>query len=64
MRGFIRISIPNTYSKLLLERMRASEINHCLIIGSHGCAVVFAFTATSRIVATVKFISTYIIAWF
>jgi hypothetical protein len=58
------MSIPKTYSKLLLERMRASEINHYLIIASHGCAVVFALTATSRIVATVKFISTYMIAWF
>ncbi len=56
------MSIPNTYSKLPPDKIKAREINHCLRIGAHATVVMFEFTATSRIVATAKFNKTYKIA--
>ena len=58
------MSIPNTYSKLPPDKIKAREINHCLRIGAHATVVMFEFTATSSIVATAKFNRTYKIAQF
>jgi hypothetical protein len=53
--GFLRMSIPNTCKSEPADRIKANEINHCLIIGAHATLLIFALTAINKIDATAKF---------
>ncbi len=54
MIGLCLMSIPNTYSKLRADIIKASDINHCFNIGAQAKLVLFVLTAISSIVATEK----------